>query len=110
MRGLLTHLMLISLIAGNLEILTDSECSDGGEHSQTPFAGKILDHALTGSGDGLPIEDADCDHCCHGASHYTGLIAMPLRAVSMTPNAKPVAFTGAHPSLFFAPPLRPPNI
>ncbi len=110
MRRIVTYLLLVSIVAGNLEILTDSGCRSDTDHPPSPFAGETLVHALDASNDGRPVDEADCDHCCHGASHFTGIVAVSQRAMVQSPDPESPELIGIHDSLIFAPPLKPPTV
>jgi hypothetical protein len=106
MRKLLTSLLLISLVLGNLEVLMDFDLRHVGQDPVSSFSGETTG----GSDDGFPHDESDCDHCCHGASHFVGLVAMSQRAASQAPDMEPPLLVGRHESPVFAPPLQPPTV
>lgn len=106
MRRLITSILLICLVLGNLEVLTDFDIQHAGGGPASPFG-----HETVGGPDGqIPHDDSDCDHCCHGVAHFVGLVALSQRTFSQTPDRQPPLFSGIHESPVFAPPLQPPNV
>jgi hypothetical protein len=106
MRKVLTSLLLISIVFGNIEVLMDFDLGHADRGHDAPLSAETI-----GGSDGrIPHDESECDHCCHGAAHFVGLVAMSQRIFSMTPGSQPPLFAGVHKSPVFTPPLQPPNV
>jgi hypothetical protein len=72
MQKLILTMIVISNICVGFEVAIDYEdawAEFGSLVTASNFHAGIVD------GDNDSGEDADCDHCCHGAAHFTGAVA-----------------------------------
>lgn len=91
---------------GNLEVLMDFDLQHSGGNSGSPVSAETNG----GSDGGVPHDESDCDHCCHGAAHFIGLVAITQRVFTASATDRQVHLAGVHQSPVFAPPLQPPNV
>ena len=71
MKRCLTFFLAFMVLSMNLAYSLDSfmEISDG--HTEFTYMNDLEQHHQGG-------DSVDCDHCCHGTSHMTGITAQPI--------------------------------
>ena len=82
MRRLVLQLVLVCLVAANFEVVTDFDDFLSG----WPDSPELTQVADSGIPDGAGAATS-CDHCCHGAAHFTGAVA-EVRAFHLGTNAR----------------------
>jgi len=100
LRRFLIVLLMLSHLAYGAVVVADGHWLDGGDQA----------HALTaGQGADQHGGDLGCDHCCHAASHLTGLPSGSLSLAPASASVMPLAASSDFESLPPAPALRPPR-
>ena len=100
-RRLTAFLVIVCMLMYGTAWAFDGHWSASGDHS----------HAIA-HGDPVPLDDdGDCDHCCHAAAHFVGIVAehaftKPF-ALDAGPRARDV---GPWLSISLPPPTRPPRL
>ena len=107
MQQFILAIIVISNVSVGFEVATDYEDAWAEFARLTTISD--LQSGFAGGSDGHG-EDTDCDHCCHGVAHFTGIVidnfAVPfVRASSAIPlSDKANYFTSR------SPPTPPPNV
>jgi hypothetical protein len=93
-------LLMLSHLAYGAVVVADGHWLDGGDPA----------HELTATqGADEHGGDLGCDHCCHAASHLTGLPSSPLSLAPASATVLTLATSSDFESLPPIPALRPPR-
>ena len=68
MRRTIASLLILSLLVTSFELVMDFE--EAWAEAHDPMS---TSHALDDNTEKAPYGEPDCDHCCHGISHLTGM-------------------------------------
>jgi hypothetical protein len=100
LRRFLIVLLMLSHLAYSAVVVADGHWLEGDNTAQELTAAQGVDQ----HGD-----DLGCDHCCHAASHLTGLPTSPLSLAPASATVLALAASSDFQSLPSAPALRPPR-
>lgn len=100
LRRFFVVLLMLSHLAYGAVVVADGHWLDGGSPGHELTAAQGVDQHGG---------DLDCDHCCHAASHLTGLPSGPLSLAPASASVIPLAAPSDFESLPPAPALRPPR-
>lgn len=101
MQRVIAFSLALSLLLVNVAWAVDVHSPDFVDHDgPIVYAGDLPDGG----------DISHCDHCCHGAAHFQGVVAVPL-AVDMNTSQNRIFFqASACHSRTTAPPTQPPRV
>ncbi len=102
MKRYIAQFLILMVLSMSLAYSLDSFMEIPADHSEFTYMNDLEQHH---QGDA----SVDCDHCCHGTAHLTGITSQPIAFLAPQPEQYLIVYTQQLAAITHTPPTPPPT-